>query len=372
LIPRIRSFCSTRTAAPLFRASTILLLCLAAHIPLWPSSARAEEEIELGYGRGFFLQQGERKLGIYGYMQSLWTGAFDGESIATNEFRVRRGRFQATGSIDRPLGFLLHVDFASSRPLLDYHLDYRLHPALALRMGQFKTPLARQFLVLATRKQFVGDTIATSEFKLDRDIGLMVYGRFGGRKGGYELGLFNGAGKNVRQDNTDLLYVARLAIDPFGPLKLTESDISNMPAPRLSVGAAVAYNTLGTDAASTDQLTLAGELALFYRGCSAAAELFRRRDDPQSGDEITSAGEHLQVGYMLSPPNFEIAARIARVRPDVDIDGADRRETGLALNRFFEGHRLKIQLDYASLVDGVPAGKDERTRRVRLQFQALY
>ena len=362
---RSHSFCLMRR--PVLSTLPLLLLCLASSV-----LAAGEKPAKFGYDNGFFFREGDRSLRLSGYINSLWTGEFADESTTTNEFRVRRGRFVAAGSINDALRFNMHVDFTSARPLLNYFLDYRLRPSLTLRMGQCKTPFARQFLVLATQKQFVDDTIATSAFKLDRDIGLMIRGPLGNGWAVYQLGAFNGAGKNARQDNTDLMYVARLALSPLGPAKLTESDISAADDPRLSIGAAVAYNTLEADSTAVGRLSLAADLSFFYRGFSAVTELFRRREDPQIGGEITAAGEYLQAGYMLLPPRWEIAARIARVRADVDIDNADRRETGLALNRFFEGHPLKLQFAYTSLVDGVPGGKDQQTHRVRLQFQAMY
>ena len=346
--------------------------------------ARADDgatpEVECGYDKGFYLQRngGAQKLKIYGYMQALWTAGFNAREMETNEFRVRRGRLLAAGSMVRNLGFKLHVDFTASNPLLDYYLDYRPWEALGIRLGQYKTPLGRQFLASAAKKQFVDDTIATAEFKLDRDIGIMAHGTVEEGLFGYRVGVFNGAGKNALQDNTDFMYVARFELAPLGPVPYAESDVKGTRDPRLSIAIASAYNTLdipadsdeGTVTATT--LTMGGELALFWRGLYAASEVFWRFEDPRKGVSVAGLGGYVQAGYMVLPGHLEIGARGALVRENMDETGDDRWEAGPVVNGFFQGHRLKLQLDYAALIDEDPQGADALDHRVRLQLQAVF
>ena len=361
-----------------------LVVTLAAAMLAASAPARAddegESEVKCGYDKGFYLQRngGAQSLKIYGYMQALWTGGFNAREVETNEFRVRRGRLLASGLMIRTLGFKLHVDFAASKPLLDYYLDYRPWEAVGIRVGQYKTPLGRQFLVSATKKQFVDDTIAMAEFKLDRDIGIMVHGTVEEGLFGYRIGVFNGSGKNARQDNTDFMYVARFELAPFGPVPYAESDVKGTRDPLLSIAIASAYNTLDTPADSDDgtvttaRYTLGGELAFFWRGLYAASEVFWRFEDPMTGASVTGLGGYVQAGYMVIPKHLEIGARGAVVRAELDETGDDRWEAGPVVNGFFLGHRLKLQLDYAALIDEDPQGADTLDHRVRLQLQAAF
>jgi len=332
------------------------------------------------WDKGFHLQrsEGPQKLKIYGYMQALWTGEFGDGELDANEFQVRRARLLASGSVLKTLGFKLHVDFATAKPLLDYYVDYKPWQALGIRAGQYKTPLGRQFLDSAAKKQFIDDTIATAEFKLDRDIGLMLHGAVSDGLLGYQVGVFNGSGKNARQDNTDLMYVARLELAPFGPVPYSESDIAGSSSPLLSIALASGYNTVDVTRESDEvtqaaRYTVGGEVALFWRGLYAATEVFWRVVDPSTaGASVNSLGGYFQTGYMVIPRHLELGARGALVRGDMDESGDDRWEAGPVVNAFFLGHRLKLQLDYAALVDEDPLGEDALDHRIRVQLHAAF
>ena len=355
--------------------SSALLASAAAE-----ADAPAAPAVEVGYDNGFYLQRngGAQKLKIYGYMQALWTGDFDEAGMETNEFRVRRGRLLVAGTVVRDLTFKVQLDFVSSKPLQDCYMNYQPWEAFGLRAGQFKTPLGRQFLVSASKKQFVDDNLATAAFKLDRDIGLMVHGAVEGGLFGYQVGVFNGAGKNALQDNLDLLYVARLEVAPFGPVPYAESDVAGTASPLLSLAVATGYNTVDVQpdpegaAVTTSRYTVGGEVALFWRGLYAAAEVFWRLDDPASGENLAGLGGSLQAGYMVIPKHLELGARGAVVRGDMAVTGDDHWEAGPVINGFFLGHHLKLQLDYAALLDEDPLGPDDLAHRVRLQLQAAF
>jgi len=370
---------------------TGLLFCVTGtSVVLSPgllASEREESEVEVGYDKGFYLQTrgGAQRLKLYGYMQALWTAVFDNGSLETNEFRVRRGRLLAAGNLLKLLEFKLHVDFTSSNPLLDYYLDFKPFSAFCLRVGQYKTPLARQFLVSATKKQFVDDTIATGAFKLDRDIGLMVHGSVGKGRFEYQMGVFNGSGKNSRQDNTDFQYVTRLAVHPLGPSPATESDISSTSPPRFSVGVAFGYNKLELDwdsdettpLVATDRFTVAGEAAFYFHGLFSAWELFLRLDNSGEaggvgGENRSSMGGYFQTGYLVVPRHVEIGIRGALVREDTSFSDRDQWEAGGVLNWFVLGHRLKLQLDYTALMEEIPGESLDLDHRIRLQLQGVF
>ena len=248
-----------------------------------------------------------------------------------------------------------------------------------MRAGQFKTPLGRQWLISATRKQFVGDAIATREFKLDRDIGLMVQGEVSDGLFSYMVGAFNGAGKNARQDNNELMYVGRIQLSPLGKVKLSECFPSASQAPRLSFALATAFNSVeiesedGAGTVGQDLLTMGGELAFFYRRLSAAAELFWRQEMTDGiGSDVSSLGGYAQAGFLLIPEVLEVAARGSMVRPENREPDADLWEAGPAVNWFLAGHRLKLQFDYTARVEE-SAGEDSTLdHRMRLQLQAIF
>ncbi len=330
---------------------------------------------------------GERELKFGGWAQLLWNGEFDDEGVVGNEFRVRRGRLKASGDVSDDVDFNALVDLTAGKILQDFYFDYVVGESLVLRAGQCKLPMGRQFYTSAAKKQFVDSTSATSEFALGRDIGLMAHGEFGKGKLEYQMGVFNGSGKNARQDNTDVMYVGRLVVNPLGKVALSESDIRGSDSPLVAFGLASAFNTVteegGTAEARAlqdlDIWTVGGELTFVYSGLYLSSELFWRLSSPresvidmESGGDLAGAGAHVQAGYFLIPERLEIGARGALVRKDLDADDDDEIEAGPVLNWFFEGHGLKLQADYTALIDEEPGEDSTTDHMVRLQLQASF
>ena len=362
------------------------LLALCIPFVLSASAFAGESEagrVECGYDGGFILWRTDdvQTLKLYGYGQVQWTGESDGSTATANEFAVRKARLLAAGRMYKNLDFKLHVDFASSRPLLDHYIDYKPVKVLSLRTGQFKAPMSRQYLTSAAQKQFIDDAVATSEFKLDRDIGVMLFGSLEAGLFAYFAGVFNGAGKNAGQDNTGFLYAVRFELAPLGPVRLSESDISGTSPARLAIGLASSLNTVqvdgGTDnggRSTANRVTVGGDLTFLYRGLFATAEVFWRQESPREDVVIDTAamGGYVQTGYLVVPSVLEIAARGGVIRKDAE-ESADRSmEAGGVVNWYLSGHRLKLQLGYTLFADEVPEADMELDHRVRLMLQAAF
>lgn len=84
----------------------------------------------------------------------------------------------------------------------DLYLNYRIGDGHLLRFGQFKTPLGMDFnvsggaLELAKRGMEAG-------LALNRDLGIMLSGRRAWSGLGYDVGVFNPAGRSSATDHTD-------------------------------------------------------------------------------------------------------------------------------------------------------------------------
>jgi len=342
--------------------------------------------VEVGLDKGFHLRtaDGERKLTLSGYLQTLYRAEFESGSAVTNELRPRRARLQVSGTVVKPLKYVMLAELSSvgkaSQPLLDAYAEYSAAPEWGLRMGQFKAPMSRQFLISASQKEFVEDSIASEEFKQDRDIGVMAVGAPAGGVFEYQVGVFNGSGKNKPQDNTELLYMARAVFNPLGPVPFQESDVGWTESPRLSVGAAGSFNAVELPGAtetdpsvSADRYAAGGEIAFYWQGLFATAEGYWRRDAAEGGGEKDELGGYAQAGYFLVPRHLEVGARGAVMREDMDESGADLWEAGGVVSWFFLGHGLKAQLGYAMLRDEAPEeGEAEAGHRVDFQLQAAF
>jgi phosphate-selective porin OprO/OprP len=328
------------------------------------------------------------------------------------------------------LTYAVQVDFAGSADdiLRDAFIDYLPIPEIGVRAGQFKTQYARQEITSSGKQQFVDRSIATDAFKLDRQIGAILYGSAFQQILEYSTGLANGDGRNRTNTDTDFAYITRVAVNPFGPMPYEESDVTFSEKPLLAFGGSYVFNEVRGDAISTQATVdpadptrvVAGgtvsrqapilrtvqpffrnvqnlrrvgvnfnqfgaDVAFRWLGFSAAAEYFFASVD--SDRVITAApfgsdpgafdatGWYAQAGYFLIPKKLEAAIRWSELDPNDDVDSNDRREIRGALGYYFNGHNLKIQGDVGSLrtegvrdVGGTVGPRNDMEYRLQVQF----
>jgi len=115
--------------------------------------------------------------------------------------------------------------------LRDAYVRIKPMRELKVRMGQFKKPFSRLELTSRNRLRLI-DRGISNEWIIeelgygDRDIGLQLEGRFGKKKDvpriEYQLGVFNGAGRNYREEDLDgsMDLAGRVEVDPTEWLSL--------------------------------------------------------------------------------------------------------------------------------------------------------
>jgi hypothetical protein len=201
-----------------------------------------------------------------------------------------------------------------------------------------------------------------SYFGYDR--GLDIGGSIGDGLFQYDLGLYNGGGPNVENDNRDLLIAIRLASDFLGPMTENMSDLDISESPLLSVGAAFAYDLLEHKDPIDPQLTynssdvnIAGDLHFKWMGASALAGVFFRRADhgavyvDANGDDlpINSIGFAGQAAYYNPTIKLEPAFRYCFYDADVDRELDHVHEITAGLNHYIRGQHLKIGAEWRGL-----------------------
>ena len=263
---------------------------------------------------------------------------------------------------------------ASASPVFDAFLEYEAHRDLVLKVGQFFVPFDRARTIREFALQFVDRQLPVNELNLDRDIGLALSSNdlFGAGVLGYALFVGGGRGRNAfgAQPPT-LLTTARATWHPFGAFdEDQESDLTRQPRPRLAVGLAAGRSTgvrrqrvTGGAAFTAGEAAYkhaAADLVFKHSGFSLLAEaLWRRADAATIGDSPSGtaewtrsgAGRFVQGGY-LGAGGWELAAKweqlVAHDGTDpklVDLVRAQGRTVALAVNRYFNGHALKLQSD---------------------------
>lgn len=327
-----------------------LFLLLSAACALVPRPIQGQEEPTITFTLG---------------MQALYTQNFPDEGDSNGSVAARRFRPGARGSY---LGYDFRVmaELAGgSAKLLDGYISREFSPYLTVTAGQGKVPFTRQFLTSYTRLQFVGVSIAADRFNENRQPGVWVSGNVGGALS-YTAGAFNGEGINTADQNGNLLKVARLVWTPLGAYPLAESSLDFPEEPRLALGGGVLSKTEGEDEDAADLLRFSLEAAFKLQGFGAVGEYFHERAEPDQGETYSTEAWYAQASYALRS-GYELALRYSAIQPDVpDAPGVEQTEKGLAFNRYFDGHDVKLQAEYLWLHDQIVDTSDQK---LRLQFQ---
>ena len=128
-------------------------------------------------------------------------------------------------------------------PLLEAYAEFDHIRDLTVRAGQYKVPYDRIRMISDFGRQLVDSPPVTTEFTLDRDIGVEVKSNafLGMKLFKYHLGIYSGKGRNsFSSPNLGLLYVGRAEVLPFGMFEdYLESD-NQRTGPRLAFGIAAA------------------------------------------------------------------------------------------------------------------------------------
>jgi phosphate-selective porin OprO/OprP len=186
------------------------------------AAAKAKESPVLGAGNsGFFLKSGDGnfQLKLRGYFQS------DGRLFIEDEaqpiadtFILRRVRPIFEGTVFKYFDFRIMTDFGGGQTTLqDLHLDAKFWPQASFRFGKYKSPFGLERLQSATDLIFIERAFPTA-LAPNRDLGLQIYGDFGGGVLSYAAGVFNGVvdgGSSDFDDRDGKDFVGRVFAHPF-------------------------------------------------------------------------------------------------------------------------------------------------------------
>lgn len=183
---------------------------------------------------------------LSGYVQAGYEWSDESSS-----FFIKRVRLDLRGALARTLDYRVQLEFASSPKIVDAYLHYKPFRQLNFKLGEYKIPftientdyvplkfelieypLALQRLMGFAEPiggRYVGGAMQGGETLKDtgRDMGLTLHGSFFpcGERAllSYDVGVLNGAGINLRDNNRSKDVVARLTLRPVRGLTLSGS-----------------------------------------------------------------------------------------------------------------------------------------------------
>ena len=207
----------------------ILIGMLALAIPLCLNAQDINQKVDDLQGKV------NRMPKISGFVQGLYQANLSDEGeLSSNTFRMRRVRLSADGTLFKGLTYKVQADFLNSPVLVDAYMKYKVCNEFAIQVGQFKTPFSIESPINPVNLEIFdygenvqklgGYSDVCGVGKLGRDIGIMATGSLfpvelqNGEKFGlvdYSLGVFNGNGTNVIDNNNRKDVVGRLEIHPM-------------------------------------------------------------------------------------------------------------------------------------------------------------
>jgi phosphate-selective porin OprO and OprP len=133
---------------------------------------------------------------------------------------IARRRIGVAGSFGDIIEFQVEREIHNDVPWRDVYVDVRPKREIGVQAGKFKMPFSLDENTSSTNLDFIYRSMAASTLAPGRDRGVMAHGRVGGRRLGYEAGVFLHDGDNalandpeeVRGDQTIAL---RLTIEPL-------------------------------------------------------------------------------------------------------------------------------------------------------------
>lgn len=359
-----------------------LILALLLSSAITDEHAFFDQRLIVAPGRGITAKTADGSTSMTVRARTQVRDTFVHDKLDTNELGIRTFRFIVQGNVLRPeLKYSLQLalaagDFEAGNPsaVYDAFVEYTRLRDLELRAGQFFVPFDRARTVRESALQFVDRQLSVRELTLDRDVGLMLSSNdlFGlEQRLAYQVFVGGGDGRNrVGAQMAGPLLVFRFAVRPFGAFDDdSEGDLARDPKPRLSVGAATAYNVHTTRAQSTfgtvlalgtfDYAHAAVDVAFKWAGFSLLAEGLIRRAltdvlaGPTSREYSRSGWGYLvQAGYLVSK-QVEVTARWDQLFAFTGTDPAlitlaatQGRQLGTGVNVYLNGHAFKLQADY--------------------------
>ncbi len=187
---------------------------------------------------------------LSGFIQGEYDWLDDREgsqSTGTSSFYIRRLRFTVSGDLYRgkrgaKIDYRVYFDLAriklpNPNPILDMWFRYQPVKEFGVQFGQFKNPLTFEASISPSQYDFIDFSYAVSNLAkmgsddvaglnvTARDLGFQLFGGFIHRDGysilNYNIGVVNGSGINVKDNNKSKDIFARLTVKPMKDFALT-------------------------------------------------------------------------------------------------------------------------------------------------------
>ncbi len=311
----------------------------------------------------------------YNYYDNEGLALFEQDNVLNSGFSVPYALVGFAGKAFNIVTYNLTINAAASGGSLlqQAWFDINVKEQMRFRIGKFKTPFTHAYLSRLGQTLFMTPptsltTRVNIPFDLNAfnpamatgfDIGVQMHGLLA-QKWEYQLGIFNGTGIGVNSATKttsddlgipSLLYAARMAYTPNGPMPLHQGSPDDLNSRYLSLGASVSYNVEANMEASND-LRVGLETSYIKNRWYLGAEAYLMNVDfverQQTSETMNFYGAYAQAGYFVND----------KLQPALRLDVFDRNGTdvngqlvmpAIGLNYYFMDNNLKLQVMYQNL-----------------------
>ena len=150
-------------------------------------------------------------------------------------FDVRRVRLGLKGNLHEKLDYCIQAEYETKVKVIDAYFRWKIRPEINMQVGEFKVQFSQETLYGPANWLVIENPAAVAKLNSyndlsgikanGRDVGLMLYGSALHQKGfdllHYSLGVFNGSGINVKDENNKKDVAAFLRLKPTKELSVT-------------------------------------------------------------------------------------------------------------------------------------------------------
>lgn len=304
---------------------------------------------------------------IFGFLQSQYE--YHMTDPSSNSFTFERARIGAMGKIPYDFSYYVVLEmspFISANPyLLDAFITYDRFDWARLSVGSFKIPFGLETNTACNNLTTVYRSKATLQMVAPfRDIGMVLMGGNDQTIFTYQLGLMNGSGLKIEDNNTKKDIVARVTAKPFKYLR---------------IGGSFRYGYPNSESKPESRTTFGFEISAKYEGFRLDAEYIN--DEGAFNDELGGgcSGDLMKLGAKrsggyatlsyLTKWNVEPVFRFDYFNSGNDVDYKENNMT-FGINYFFnDWTRLQANYIYKSEDGIVPQEKKNDEFVIQLQVK---
>jgi len=327
-------------------------------------------------------------VGVHGFIQPQYSYYLngtdaDGNSLDQNNFNFNRARIGVVGEIPYDIEYYFFIEASSFKSpaelphMLDAYVSYtRFGKWAKISLGQFKSPFGLEQNTACSGLFTVNRSEVTAQLAgPQRDLGVLISGGDNESLLKYSVGLMNGTGMNVvEDDNINKHIVGRLVVNP---LKF------------LSVGGSFRYGKINpTDLTEplNEIMRYAGEIHVHHNGILFQAEYIKGQDELFSttripiyggcggivGFDTKQPGTYTKSGLMVMAAyktnwNVEPVVKFDYWNSDHSVSDATTNYLTFGINYYVNDYS-RVQVNYVNVQESVAEVND----MIVLQLQAKF